>query len=150
MKYLLAGLLFAAQSLQAQEVKIINGYSQEIRNFFEDDEGSLTVRDVSEIIFQNMGIATLIGDDVVALNSAIRDEVGRVPSQFAGKDRWVVPEALEAAEKLKKGRFLNLFIQSADLKKFLNTTERVLSRKYTTTNRPDYEYFKKQKEKREQ
>lgn len=119
--------------------ELFNVYSKDIRDFFDDGDESLTTEDLSEIIIKNMGIATLALDDGIALVNAIKNETGRLSNPFGGEDRWVVPEAMDAAIALRHGRILNVFVQSADLKKFLNSTERLLQREYTVTKRPNYE-----------
>ena len=119
--------------------ELFNVYSKDIRDFFADGDESLTTEDLAEIISKNMGIATLALDDGIALVNAIKNETGRLPNPFGGEDRWVVPEAMDAAIALRHGRILNVFVQSADLKKFLNSTERLLQREYTVTKRPNYE-----------
>lgn len=119
--------------------ELFNVYSKDIRDFFNDGDESLTTEDLSEIIIKNMGIATLALDDGIALVNSIKNETGRLSNPFGGEDRWVVPEAMDAAIALRHGRILNVFVQSADLKKFLNSTERLLQREYTVTKRPNYE-----------
>lgn len=130
--------LMAALNDTAGE-ELFNVYSKDIRDIFVDGDDSLTTEDLAQIISKNMGIATLALDDGIALVNAIKNETGRLPNPFGGKDRWVIPEAMDAAEILKQGRILNVFVQSADLKKFLNSTERLLQREYTVTKRPNYE-----------
>jgi len=122
---------------------IFSVYSKDVRSLFVEGDESLTTSDWVEIVTRNMGIATLGMDDMTSLQRAVTNETGRLPSTFFGDDRWVIPSAMPAAERLRMGRFLNVFIQSADLKKLLNSTEALLQRKYTVTKRPDYEAYNK-------
>lgn len=138
-------LLMAALN-DASGEDMFNVYSKDIRDLFTEGDETLSTDDVIEIITKNMGIVSMGLDDGIALSNALTKETGRLPNPFGGDDRWVIPEAMKAAEVLKYGRIVNVFIQSADLKKFLNTTERLLQRKYTTTNRPNYEAYKKEKQ----
>lgn len=137
-------VLFAAINKAAGD-EYFNVYSEEIRKYINEDTEAFSVEGLKNIIFDNAGLVTLAGEDAIDLSNAMFTEVGRMSSDFGGEDRWVIPEALPAAEFVKEYRKVNMFIQSADLKKLLDKTERLLKRKYTTTNRPDYEAYKAKK-----
>jgi hypothetical protein len=135
-------VVFAAINSAAGE-DVFNVYSKDIRDIFNsDDSNALSVKGVTEIVTKNMGLASMMLEDGVALYNAIATEVGKMPSPYNGDDVWVIPAALPAAEFLKEYRKINILIQSADLKKLLDKTENLLLRDYTVTKKPDYEAYR--------
>lgn len=135
-------IVFAAINRAAGD-EVFNVYSKELRGIL-DGEGvkPTSLQGIAKIITENAGLATLVAEDASSLYNATFAEVGAMPNPFSvGDTRWVIPQALPAAEFLKEYRKVNLLIQSADLKKLLDKTEKLLQRKYTVTERPDYEAY---------
>ena len=138
---------------KSADKELFNVYSKELRDAMDDEGISPTTKDeVWDIILNNSGIAGMATEDLLGIYNSTIADLGRVPNQYGPEDRWVKPEAIKAVKVINKLRLSLLIFPSADVRAFIRELEGIISRKYTTTKKPDYKAYEEEqrKKKREQ